>query len=97
MKMNEAVSREFIGFEYREATVSLGMESVMTDGYMNFGWQLEGTSKPSGKIHQSILKLKRDRSGFNKIFLYLSDRFKRVSAFSPPFESTRFVHLPPNH
>lgn len=59
-------SKEFVGFEYKEMPVSRGMESVMIDGYMNFGWQLEGTAPSVGNLKKIILRVKRDRKIMNK-------------------------------
>lgn len=54
----------FIGYEYKDITVSREMESVYEDGYANFGWTLEGTSaQGAGSV---TIKLKRDRKIRNK-------------------------------
>ena len=70
--------RDFVGYEYKEITVSKEMESLYTDGYQNFGWQPEqwrggGVAVPHG-IPQGInpraqtvtLRFKRDRKILNK-------------------------------
>jgi len=51
----------FVGYEYREVTVSQSMESVYVDGYQHFGWELEGSSVPVGRVYSVTLKFKRDR------------------------------------
>ena len=66
--MSEITKNEnnFIGYEYKEATVNRGMESVYTDGYANFGWELDGTAPSQQGISAITLKLKRDRKIRNK-------------------------------
>ncbi len=56
----------FIGYEYKEITVKRKMESVYSDGYTNFGWQLESTSAPVQSFDSITLKFKRDRKIRNK-------------------------------
>ncbi|RAU93315.1 hypothetical protein [Paenibacillus sp. YN15] len=66
--MSEAVKNHnsFVGYEYKEITVSRTMESVHADCYENFGWTLEGTSQPIQGISSVALKFKRDRKIRNK-------------------------------
>lgn len=66
--MNEVTKNEngFIGYEYKDVTVNRAMESVVADGYQNFGWVLEGTDTPIGGVNSVILKFKRDRKIRNK-------------------------------
>ncbi len=61
----------FIGYEYKNVTVKQEMESLYTDSYPNFGWELENTSVPSlgGTplgLFQVTMKFKRDRKIRNK-------------------------------
>lgn len=56
----------FIGYEYKDVTIKGDMLSVYTDGYVNFGWILEGTSASMQKIGTVTLKLKRERKIRNK-------------------------------
>lgn len=58
--------KDFVGYEYMEATVKRSMETLYADSYQNFGWQVEGSSPPEGKPDQVSLKLKRDRKLRNK-------------------------------
>lgn len=58
--------KNFIGYEYHDVTVKRSMVSVYTDGYENFGWQLEGTEYAMGTVDSVILKFKRDRKIRNK-------------------------------
>lgn len=66
--MSEITKNEnnFIGYEYKEVTVSRSMESVYADGYANFGWELDGTAPSLQGISFVTLKLKRDRKIRNK-------------------------------
>lgn len=56
----------FRGYEYKDVTVRQDMVPIYADGYANFGWTLEGTSRPIQKIGSVTLKLKRDRKIRNK-------------------------------
>lgn len=56
----------FVGYEYKEITVNRSMESVYTDGYANFGWELDGTAPSLQGIASIMLKFKRDRKIRNK-------------------------------
>lgn len=53
--------RKFVGYEYQDVTVKKSMLSMYADGYENFGWSLESTSEPQGKIDSITLNFKRDR------------------------------------
>ncbi|MNC26711.1 hypothetical protein D3C75_748530 [compost metagenome] len=66
--MNEVLHGQngFVGYEYKEVTVSRSMGSVYADCYENFGWTLEGTSQPIQGISSVTLKFKRDRKIRNK-------------------------------
>lgn len=58
--------KNFIGYEYKEQTVKRSMESIYTDSYPSFGWELEGSSiPPQGSAYVS-LKFKRNRKLRNK-------------------------------
>jgi len=62
--MNTTATREngFIGYEYKDVTVSSSLEALYTDSYGNFGWQLDGTDAPlSVGLNAVTLKFKRDR------------------------------------
>lgn len=56
----------FVGYEYQDVTVKRSMVFVYTDGYENFGWNLEGIAEQLGKVDSVILKFKRDRKIRNK-------------------------------
>jgi len=56
----------FIGYEYQDVTVQHGVVSLYADGYENFGWKLENTAEPIGKVDSLVMKFKRDRKIRNK-------------------------------
>lgn len=58
--------KNFIGYEYKDISTKLEMESVYADGYENFGWSLDGTSSPTKGIGTVSMKFKRDRKISNK-------------------------------
>ncbi|WP_294147122.1 hypothetical protein [uncultured Clostridium sp.] len=57
---------KFVGYEYTDVTVKRTLESVYTDSFENFGWNLEGSSVPAAGSGTVILKFKRDRKIPNK-------------------------------
>ena len=63
---NNANNNPFIGYEYREITINRDLESMYADGYQNFGWALDTTSKPRVGINNITMKFKRDRKIRNK-------------------------------
>lgn len=76
----EKKSREFIGYEYKEVMADPGWASFLTDGYVNFGWELDGNvaqnypeaySRQTGNPHRrkTVIRLKRDRKIINKMEL----------------------------
>lgn len=56
----------FVGYEYKDITVSRSMEPVYADGYANFGWTLQNASTPVQGIGSSTMKFRRDRKIRNK-------------------------------
>ena len=58
----------FIGYEYKDLTVSRNMKPVYADGYTSFGWTLEGTSLSLQSLSSGsvVMKFKRDRKLRNK-------------------------------
>ena len=56
----------FVGYEYRDVTVSRDMESMYADSYHNFGWMLDSTSTPTVGLNVITMKFKRDRKIRNK-------------------------------
>ena len=61
----------FVGYEYRDVTIDREMESMYTDGYQSFGWQLDKIATPLTPVGLShvTLKFKRDRKIRNKMEL----------------------------
>ena len=58
----------YIGYEYKTITISKQMESLYTDAYQNFGWELEGTEIPINSAPGNVeMKFKRDRKLRNKM------------------------------
>jgi hypothetical protein len=58
----------FVGYEYKNLTVTRNMENVYLDSYPSFGWKLEGSAPlylPNG-LSSVMLKFKRDRKIKNK-------------------------------
>jgi hypothetical protein len=56
----------FIGYEYKEATVSRKMEAIYSDSYSHFGWTLEGITPTAKGPYSVTMSLKRDRKIKNK-------------------------------
>lgn len=66
IKMHDNMTKgKAVGYEYKNITVARNMESSYTDGYANFGWNLDNreTAIGGGSID---LKFKRDRKIRNK-------------------------------
>lgn len=61
-------NQDFIAYEYLQQTVPVAFEAAFTDGYENFGWQLD---KRSVVLNQKSvhLQFKRDRRIDNKVEL----------------------------
>ncbi|HWQ73828.1 MAG TPA: hypothetical protein VN441_00810 [Syntrophomonas sp.] len=66
MSENLVTGNSFTGYEYKSITVDYDMESMYADGYQNFGWMLESTSKPQVGVNTIAMKFKRDRKIRNK-------------------------------
>ena len=56
----------FIGYEYKEVTVSNDMESVYADAYTQFGWMLVGSEPAAIGLSTVFLKFRRNRKIRNK-------------------------------
>ena len=69
--MNEILEQRpgFTAYEYTEVTIQRKLESVYTDSYPNFGWQLEGSSTPLQGNTLVALRFKRNRKLRNKLEL----------------------------
>lgn len=61
MSENTQKGTGFVGYEYKEVTVSRELETIYADNYRNFGWELENTSIPLSSITSVCMKFKCDR------------------------------------
>jgi hypothetical protein len=59
-------SENFVAYEYKDITTSRDMEGVYSDGYPNFGWQLDNTVPSAIGFSTVSLRFKRDRKIRNK-------------------------------
>lgn len=59
----------FVGYEYKEITVSANLVSMYLDCYENFGWIPEEELTDMGKPHHVTIRMKRDRKIINKMEL----------------------------
>lgn len=67
MEETKRESSNFIGYEYKDVTVTHGMEALWTDSMGSFGWALEGSTTSLTKGMNTVnLKFKRDRKIRNK-------------------------------
>ncbi len=66
--MNESLKNDnsFVGYEYKDVTARRSMESVYSDSYPSFGWELDGSSIPPQGARFVSLKFKRNRKLRNK-------------------------------
>lgn len=65
----EKEKKSFVGYEYKEITVSANLLSMYLDCYENFGWVLEEELQDMRNPHHIILRMKRDRKIINKMEL----------------------------
>lgn len=87
--MNE---QNFVGYEYQDVTAKRSVASIYSDGYENFGWQLDSTAEPHGKIDYIILKFKRDRKIRNKAELTrLQRHFNSCVSAILSLESSKYI------
>ena len=66
MSEDNVTGNSFTGYEYKSISVDCYMESMYADSYQNFGWMLEGASKPQVGVNKIAMKFKRDRKIRNK-------------------------------
>jgi len=59
-------SGNFIGYEYRDITVTRDLHPMYADSYENFGWILDTTTKPQVGMGSVTMRFKRDRKIRNK-------------------------------
>ncbi len=85
-------NKAFVGYEYREITVKIGMSSVYADGYENFGWKLEDSYMSLGKPGSVTMKFKRDRKIRNKAELTrLQRQFDAVASDIVSLDSSKRI------
>lgn len=65
----EQGKKSFVGYEYKEITVSEKLVSMYLDCYENFGWIPEEELSNVGKPHYVTIRMKRDRKIINKMEL----------------------------
>lgn len=65
----EQERKSFVGYEYKEITVSANLVSMYLDCYENFGWIAEEELTDMGKPHHVTIRMKRDRKIINKMEL----------------------------
>jgi len=63
---DKTINKNFVGYEYRDVTVTRSMEAMYVDGYQNFGWELDGSESLPVGFGSVTLKFKRDRKIRNK-------------------------------
>ncbi len=59
-------NESFVGYEYKEITIKGNLESIYSDNYRNFGWELEKSSIPPKGSSFVTLKFKRNHKLRNK-------------------------------
>lgn len=67
--MNQDGTNPFIGYEYKEITVSPNQASFYLDCYENFGWQADENIPMQNGRGEMRLRMKRDRKIINKMEL----------------------------
>lgn len=67
--MEEKNRNTFIGYEYKELTVSVELASLYLDCYESFGWNQDENFPTKTGVQTVTLRLKRDRKIVNKVEL----------------------------
>jgi len=97
MNENIGAPKNFIGYEYKDITVSNELESLYMDAYQNFGWILENRNSPIIGLGSFVtLKFKRDRKIRNKAELtrlqrQFSSCMKEIESMEKSKESNAFI------
>lgn len=65
----EQERKSFVGYEYKEITVSTNLVLMYLDCYENFGWIPEEEVNDMGKPYLVTIRMKRDRKIINKMEL----------------------------
>lgn len=93
MSENAVTGDNFIGYEYKSVTVDCDMESMYVDGYQNFGWMFESSSKPQVGVNTIAMKFKRDRKIRNKAELTrLQRQFDACASEITSMEKSKTSH-----
>lgn len=66
MSILEKTPQDYVGYEYKELTVSGGKLSMYLDSYENFGWTLDENTSRRSRHGLVSITLKRDRRIINK-------------------------------
>ena len=61
--------KDFVGYEYKEITAPTDRISSYIDCYESFGWQMDENMPTVSKMHQTTIRMKRDRKIVNKMEL----------------------------
>lgn len=69
MSRTEKSAKDFVGYEYKDITVNTEQASMFLDCYENFGWCADENMPVSNGLHQTNIKLKRNRKLINKMEL----------------------------
>lgn len=67
--MEETKRNQFVGFEYKEITISSEYVSMYLDCYKAFGWVEDGNYPSSSELNLTTIRMKRDRKIINKMEL----------------------------
>lgn len=67
--MEEREKNPFVGYEYKEITVSSEQASLFLDCYETFGWVEDGNFPSTSGLNLTTIRLKRDRKIINKMEL----------------------------
>lgn len=67
--MEERNKNPYVGFEYKEVTVSSEQVPLYLDCYETFGWEEDGNIPSTSGLNLTTIRLKRDRKIINKMEL----------------------------
>ncbi len=67
--MSRDISKNYIGYEYKELTVPTNRVSLYLDCYESFGWQLDENMPTVNCSRHTIIRMKRNRKIVNKMEL----------------------------
>lgn len=67
--MEETKRNQFVGFEYKETTISSEYVSMYLDCSEAFGWEEDGHYLSSSELNLTTIRMKRDRKIVNKMEL----------------------------